>query len=668
MHARETIAPQRRAGFARRLLLLTLLSFVALGHSAGSARAAILPAVTIDGPSEEIVGFGGAAMAEDGTGGVVYLKRVEGVAHVFVARYVDGRWLTPVRVDGEDPYAASAPRIGAANGGQLVVIWATPFATVAGKPAQELLSATLSAGAESFGAPVILDPNIGEGADVSPALAMSSSGQAYVVYRVGQPIGTVSVQRSGDVAESIRVARYGGERWTRMGTVNRDPGVSMRPPSSANEPAVAVGPTGNGVVVWQEPEVGTGVARIWARRLFGSSLNYVMPVSATSYKGAPINEDADAPAVAFSRLGQAEVAYRQPAGRSSPLPGPRIFMNILSDGEAGSGSEFEGAVVADESVSGGRNASVGRPSIDVDERQSVRVLYDSNGTPRVVEGTDLGLKGSISLGQPFVGSTLVPASELQSASVVGPEGGGIAAWPSSDRRSVPGVAVREDYPEGGVQTGLVSGGAGGPIGELSVGRSGLGDGIVAFQQGPLGDAAIVASQITMTPGHFVITAPKGWIRPRQAHISWEEAPSANAPISYTVVLDGHALPTPAGSSSLAIDPRFLPSGIHQLQLLATDRYGQQTLTAPSKLRVDASGPHVSVRLTGRGSEVSVSVSDPQSGVASRSVSIVYGDGARAARRTRTRHRYARRGSYTIVVRATDQLGNTTVVRRTVRAR
>ena len=37
-------------------------------------RACILPATTIDGPSQEIVGFGGIAMAEDGTGGLVYLE------------------------------------------------------------------------------------------------------------------------------------------------------------------------------------------------------------------------------------------------------------------------------------------------------------------------------------------------------------------------------------------------------------------------------------------------------------------------------------------------------------------------------------------------------------------------------------------------------------------
>ena len=122
-------------------------------------------------------------------------------------------------------------------------------------------------------------------------------------------------------------------------------------------------------------------------------MNYVMPVSATSYNGAPINEDADAPAVAFSRLGQAEVAYRQPAGRGSPLPGPRIYLNVLSDGEAASGAQFAGASVADNTVARGKNASVGRPTLDVNERLGMRLLYDSNGTPRVIEGTGLGLSG-----------------------------------------------------------------------------------------------------------------------------------------------------------------------------------------------------------------------------------------------------------------------------------
>ncbi len=56
------------------VLVCTLAAIVLSVHT-GQARAVILPATTIDGPSENIVGFGGVAMAEDGTGGLVYLKR-----------------------------------------------------------------------------------------------------------------------------------------------------------------------------------------------------------------------------------------------------------------------------------------------------------------------------------------------------------------------------------------------------------------------------------------------------------------------------------------------------------------------------------------------------------------------------------------------------------------
>jgi hypothetical protein len=658
---------RRRVG-GRRALAIAGATLLAALCAATGARAAILPAVTLDGPSEDIVGFGGVAMAEDGTGGVVYVKRVEGVPHVFVARYVAGHWQAPIRVDVAERFAASAPRIGAANNGRLLVVWATPYATVKGKPVSELLSATLSPGAEAFGTAVIVDPNIGEAAGVSPDLAMSSSGQAYVVFRVIGSLGTVSLQRPGDVAESVRVARYNGERWTKFGAINRNSGLSMRPPTAANAPVVAIGPTGNGIVVWQEPEIGTGVARIWARRLFGTSANYVMPVSATTFGGAAINEDADAPAVAFSRLGQAEVAYRQPAGRGSPLPGPRIFLNVLSDGEATSGAEFGGATVADNAVPGGKNASVGRPTIDVDERQAMRLLYDSNGTPRVVEGTGLGLAGAATIGSPFVGSTLAPASELDAANAVGPEGGGIAAWPSADRHGVPGVAVREDYPGGAVQTGLVSGGAGGPIGELSVGRSGLGDGLVAFQQGPLGNASIVAAQVSAAPLTFIVSAPKGWIKPRSAHISWLAAESANGPLSYSVLLDGHRLSAPADARALAINPHYLASGTHTLQVLATDRNGQQTLSARSTLRIDGSPPSVSISRAHGRTELAVRVRDPQSGVATKAISISFGDGGHSRGRARARHHYRHGGRFTIVIHVRDALGNASVIRKAVNVR
>lgn len=651
------------------VLLAAVLASILLAGYARQADAVILPAVTLDGPSEEIVGFGGVAMAEDGTGGAVYLKRVGGVAHVFVARYAEGRWFAPVRVDTEQPYAASWPRIGAANGGELVVVWATPFATEKGHPVDELLSSTLGAGSSIFGPAMIIDQDIRSGTGTSPDLAMSSTGQADVVYRVidneeGERT-SIPLLRPGDVVEEVRVAHFGGETWSALGAINRDSGVSMRPPTQANAPQIAIGATGNGIVVWQEPDI-EGVARIWARRIFGQTLDYVLPVSATSLNGSPIGQDADAPTVAISRLGQAEVAYRQVAGPGSPLPGPRIFLNTLPDGESANGGEFEGANVVDTEVAGGESATVGPPSIDTDEKQDLRLLYDSNGTPRVIEGNDRGLSAALSLG-PGVGG-VEPGAEAFSTSVMNQAGGGISAWPSVEAQGNPAVAIREDFPGGGVQTGLVSGGAGGVVGELAVGRSGLGDGLVAFRQGPFGDAAIVATQVTAPPVRFVVSVAKIWIKPAQAEVSWLPAESANGPLRYTVVVDGRRQPTPLGVYSLRLNTRGLSNGAHAVQVLATDIFGQSTLTSVAPMKVDGGSANVEITRTRGDHAVKLRLSDPNSGLATKTIKVSFGDGAHAAGRSSLSHIYARPGVYQIVVQATDKLGNKSTIRRLVSIR
>jgi hypothetical protein len=383
-------------------------------------------------------------------------------------------------------------------------------------------------------------------------------------------------------------------------------------------------------------------------------------VSATSYNGTPIATDADAPSVAVDWLGQADVAYRQTAGPGSPLPGPRIFLNVLPSGESTSGAEFTGAFIADNEVAGGQAASVGPPSLDIDEKEDLRLLYDANGTPRVIEGDDHGLTAALSLGPPFAGA------ETAAASVMNPSGGGVSAWPSANAQGAPEVAVREDFPTGAAQTGLVGGGAGGEVAELAVGRSGLGDGLVAWRQGPLGDAAIVASAVTAPPTELVFSVPKGWVKPAQAIVSWQPAVSADGPLRYTVVLDGREQPTPANVSELRIDPRGLSSGTHKAQLLVTDIDGQSTLSKVATLHVDGVPP--AVKITTRGNTVSVRVSDAYSGVAAASVRISYGDGAHAQGRTSYRHRYAHAGVYQLVVDVRDKLGNAGVVRRPVSVR
>ena len=168
-------------------------------------------------------------------------------------------------------------------------MWATPYATEHEEPVDELMGAELGPAAPHFGQAIQIDPNIQDGTGTSPDLAVSSTGQADVVYRVVSRAGSgeIPLLRPGDVVEQVRVAHFGGKRWTASARSTASPGISMRPPTEANAPKIAIGPTGNGMVVWQEPEI-SGVARIWARRLFGSQLDYVLPVSAPSFNGRDI--------------------------------------------------------------------------------------------------------------------------------------------------------------------------------------------------------------------------------------------------------------------------------------------------------------------------------------------------------------------------------------------
>src|SRR5271167_1097895 len=71
-------------------LLPMAMTLLIVGTLASPAAALIRPAVTIDGPSSDILSLGGVAMAPDGTGGLVYLRQDQGEPHVFVSRFING--------------------------------------------------------------------------------------------------------------------------------------------------------------------------------------------------------------------------------------------------------------------------------------------------------------------------------------------------------------------------------------------------------------------------------------------------------------------------------------------------------------------------------------------------------------------------------------------------
>jgi hypothetical protein len=146
----------------------------------GRAAAIVSDVHPIDGPSAEVIDVADAAMSEDGTGGVVYLKRVNDYAHVFVAQFRGGSWGPAQRVDVGQAFDSSWARIGAGDGGRQVVTWVLVF----GIESDRMFSATLDPGASGFQAPVPIDFNVGEATATYPDLAMARGGPAYLAYRV----------------------------------------------------------------------------------------------------------------------------------------------------------------------------------------------------------------------------------------------------------------------------------------------------------------------------------------------------------------------------------------------------------------------------------------------------------------------------------------------------
>jgi hypothetical protein len=118
----------------------------------------------------------------------------------------------------------------------------------------------------------------------------------------------------------------------------------------------------------------------------------------------------------------------------------------------------------------------------------------------------------------------------------------------------------------------------------------------------------------------------------------------------------------------------LSGAIHHWQVTAIDVRGQTRRTRTRLLRVDSAGPRVSVGYRRKKRVVTIGARAQDlrgrglrsSGM--RSVAISWGDGSPDARGTtsvRARHRYARGGSFALVVTARDRAGNVATNRRTV---
>ena len=640
-----------------------------------TAGAEISATHLIDGPSAEVVEATDAAMAEDGSGGVVYLRKLGERTHVFVAPFSAGAWGAPRRVDVGQEFDSSWPRIAAGERGRLVVTWVQEF----GVGSDRMFSATLDPGATAFQAPVPVDFNVGEATSSHPDLAMNAGGQAYLTYVV--VTDTSAANPPGYVGASVRVARYSNRLWSVLGSpVNRNPAVPLRQPAAPAGPRIGIDVQGNAVVAWQEPD-DEFVDRIWARRLFGASVGIPLAVSPSSWEGAPLRGPADAFSLDVAGFGQAAVAFRQQPAQSSALTAPRLFLNQMPDAFADGAAAFKGSRLID----GGVRAALGPPSVGVEPNGAFVSGFGAGFDTALALGDVESVKPAERLGEG--GSSVAGEPQVDLAET----GAAVAVW--RELRGGAGlVGVQERRSDGVSELAGLSAPGGGAVAGLKLGGSGLGDGIVAWTQGGGGNVQVAAAVIDAPPDPFFVQTPEAWRRQDRTAIHWAAAVNAIGRVTYSVSVDDEPVGKPTKKLFARLAAARIGDGRHRIQVFAIDDAGQETGSRNAVLKVDRRPPQVSLKRRGR--HLVVEVTDgarrETSGLKGSAVRIGFGDGsgdgggkgggattisaagkgrggARKKAVVRTvRHAYARGGSYTVTVSARDQAGNAVHFERKLR--
>jgi hypothetical protein len=648
-----------RAGLTRARLLV-LLGSLGLGLLAcvPAAQALITPLATIDGPSSEIIELGGVAMAADGTGGIVYRKRVAGRAHIFAASYANGQWGPAQRVDVGESFESSFPAIAAGEGGRLVVVWTNHYSSTT----DGLFSAALEPGSSGFQPPVPVDLNIGQATGTYPSVAMNLSGQALVVYRVITAVSGPSTPEipPGYVKAEVRMARFDGEYWSSFGQpINRNPAQPMLVPTAANSPKVAIDLTGQGLVAWQEPD-DSFVSRIYARRIFGMTPGNILQVSPSTFADHALGGPADELALDVSGFGEGAVAYREQPVPGSGFTHPRVFVSEIPSSFDPHGAAFASPQIVDGGGSEGLPGPLGSLSMAVDGEGDFDVGFSSGDSSFDARGTETSLSAPVRLDD---GASEVPGEPVLTRA----DNGALAAAWKVQEHGAGAVGVLERRADGTPNRQLVSAPGGGAVHQLDLGGSHHGDALIGFLQGDGANTKIAAVVVRAPPGEFVLDVPSSWVHAKRIPLQWETPLAGAGKLTYSVLVDDREVAENLTSTETTLTSAEVSGGVHTIQVEATDSLGQVVDSVPATLKVDRTPPRVSIRVHGAG--VTVRVSDPphgeSSGVNAGSVRVRFGDGRSGQGRARLTHRYRAGGSYTITVTASDNAGNRVTAHRRV---
>jgi hypothetical protein len=599
---------------ARRIALLAALAALVLPAAAGAATPLRFFAGTpVDGPSADIQSLGDLDVARDGTGALAYVKRVAGVDHVFVSRLVNGTFQPAEQVDAGLAGAGSQPVVAASDGGRLVVAYVSGggiFTTV--RPA---------------GAPGYAATQQIAAAGESPAVDMSINGVAYLSWTSNGDVDAARLERNGTSFNGV------------PGPLDINPAATAG--TGTGRSKVAVAADGVATVVWGES------GNVYARRLFE-----LRPSTAPQ----DVGDNADEPDISSEDDSSfAWVVFRQGGAVARRLVGSQFDPPVTIEGNEAADSPrvaINGRGVGYAGIGGAGTLNA-----------YGAVLKDDLFNPAVPIGASVGA---------------VPAAAPAAAET----GDGIVAFQAGDATGARTVHARQyDYVP--ASRAVTQPGPDATLSDPAFGSSdaarGLdaaadraGDVAIAFVQGDGDGRRIVAASLDRAPGSFRASTSTKWRKFARPPLKWGTAFELWGPLTYNVLID-NKLVAQTTSTGVTV-PGVVADGVHRWRVVATDIHGQSSATPSRNLRVDATPPKVTYKLSGarkRGRPVKVVVqATDASGTAAKAsgldhVRISFGDGSRPIAGVRAIHRYGHSGKVTVRISAVDKAGNVAVKTRRI---
>lgn len=572
------------------------------------------------------------SVARDGTGAIVYLKRVAGVEHVFVSILSAGTFQAPAQVDSALPGASSEPVVAAGNGGLLIV------AFINGGQLYAVKRATSATGLSS--------PSALFSGAAHPALQMTNLGKAYLAFTATDGAGF-----------DVRTAYYYQGTWAlEAPPLNATPADDAG--TGAGRPAVAAAGDGVAIVAWGEH------GHVYTRRVWGTAPSVLLEQADAPLTGCSETSAAEPAVAAGGDSSYADVAFHELLTCGAQAQS-RVLVNRLH------GSQYDGVAPADGlSIPAGDGAD--QPQVAVTEYGQGWVT-SSRTTAGDVFSMALGANGAP--GAVAKVNVLPNASPPDAVPAIAGLFSDLIAWQHDPGASqMPEIRARYAPAGSGLGPELVlSAPIQGPT-DAAAGLAGAGDvagdAAVAWVQGSPGALRIVVAQMYQPPGAPAPASAFRYARSTVPLLSWRVASDLWGPVQYALRIDGAQVAQTTASQLRA--PTALGQGLHTWGVTAVNPSGRQTASRPATVFIDTVAPQASFVVTGhrragRVLHIHVTYTDapaplsPSDASGIARVVVIWGDGSRFVIRHGKFHVYTRPGRYKVTVLVSDRAGNITTV-------